>query len=126
MRFKVSDPASLEFGDAASLVPVGDEDVFVRIDKAPVSSAEHGCIDVMRIEFVLRPLRLQRIVAEECNWHVVFVENRDSPFQFRNDRVIPPHAHLARTAQMMGHGADVFPIEIEMAKTPVFAIAYQQ
>lgn len=52
-----------ELGNPSGVVPIGNEDVPIGIDKTAMGCAEDVCMDVMRIEFVLRPLRFQWIIA---------------------------------------------------------------
>ena len=52
-----------ELGDSADLVPIRNEDVSIGIDETAMGCAEDACFDVVRIEFVPRPLRFQGIVA---------------------------------------------------------------
>jgi len=115
-----------EFRDPAGAVPIGNEDVRIGIDEAAVRCAERARLDAARIEVVIRPLRLLRIVAQKSNRHVVSIEDGNAPFQFRHHRVITFETDLAGRAQVLGHRADVFAIKVEVAQAPVFPIAYQQ
>src|SRR5438874_5060040 len=115
-----------EFCDSASMVPIRNEDVCIGINEAAVRCAEHARLDVGRIEFIIRPLQLLRIIAQKSNWCVVSIQNGNAAFQFRNHSIMAVKADLAWPPQVLGHGADVFAIKVEMAQAPVFAIAYQQ
>lgn len=126
MQFQNSDSLLGEFRDSASVVPIRNEDVRIGIDEAAVRCAEHARSDLIRIEFIIRPLRFLRIVTQESNWHVIAIENGNAPFQFRHDRVISIETELAWPPQVLGHGANVFAVQVEVAQTAVFAIAHQQ
>ena len=58
-----SEPTPGELGDSAGLVPIRNEDVPIGIEETAMGCAEGGGFDVVGIELVLRPLRLQGIVA---------------------------------------------------------------
>ena len=62
-NFQGSESDFGELRDSAGLVPIRNEDVPIGIDETAVGCAKDSCFDVVRIELVLRPLRLQGIVA---------------------------------------------------------------
>jgi hypothetical protein len=61
--FQPSDSAPCEFRDPARAVPIGNENVPIGIDEAAVCRAEQVRLDVVRIEFVIRPLCRLRIIT---------------------------------------------------------------
>ena len=115
-----------KFRDSPGVVPIRYKYVRVRINEAAVCGAEYAYFDVIGIEFVIRPLRFLRIVAEESDRHIVSIEDGNAPFEFRHHCIIVLQTDLARASQVLGHGADIFAIQVEVAQAPVFAVAYQQ
>lgn len=69
-----------QLGNAACPVPIGDIDVSIAVDKATVRGTEDRGRNVGRQQRIIRPLRLQGIVAKECDGSVVFIENRYAAF----------------------------------------------
>src|ERR1700678_858585 len=126
-RFAIAlDLYPLQLGHAPGLVPIRNIDVGILVDKTSVSRAEVGESNVARKQFVVGPLILVRIVAQEGNRHIVFIKNGDAPLQLRDHGVVTPKTYLARTTQVQRHVADKLAIEIVMAEPPVFAVAHQQ
>ena len=105
------------------MVPVGYVDIGLTIDKAAVGCAEGGRINSLRVKIVVGPLRLVRIVAEKSYGGIVTIEYGDSAFEFGHDGEVAMQTYLTGTTQMLRDGTDVIPVEIEVAKAAILAIA---
>ena len=108
------------------MIPIGNIDVNIAIDKTPMSCAKYSRGDGVRVEVVVRPLHFLRIVAEKGDRHIVVVEDDDTTFEFGDNSAVTAKADLAWAAEMPCNGAHIFPVEIEVAKTTIFTITDQE
>lgn len=115
-----------EFRDPANLVPVGNIYVGIPVDVTSVGGTEYGRCNLIRPKLIVGPLSLARVVSEKSHRCIVLVEDRDASFQFRDDGKVAMKAHLTGAAEMLGHGSREFPVKIEVAKAPIFAVAHEE
>ena len=117
---------SLQFGDPAGLIPVGNVNICALVYVAAVCRAKDSCWDVLRTKLVFGPLTLLWVITDERDGHVVLVEDRDPPMQLRNDRIVSMETDLARTAHMLRNVSHEFAVKIKVAKPKIFPVADQE
>ena len=83
------------------MIPVRNINAAMLIDVASVCRAEKCRCDIVRLELVVGPLTLFRIVPKKSNGHIIPVENGHAPFQLGDDSKVSVKTHLAWPTQML-------------------------
>ncbi len=107
------------------MIPVGHIDIGLLVDVASVCGAEKRGLNIARLELIVGPLFLLRVIAKKGNRRIIAVKNRDAAFELRDDREVSMKTYLARAAQMLRNGARKLAVKIEVAQTAILAIAHQ-
>ena len=106
---------SLHPGDATGLIPIGDIDIGIFVNKTSVRRAEGRSRDLSGFYVVFSPLGFLRIVSKKSDGNIVSIEDRSASLQFRNYSIVAIKADLAWPAEMLGDCAHEFSVEVELA-----------